>query len=55
MTKLSKKDILDYINSNLYDENLICKKTILNEIIELFDIVSVNKNQNQIISEKYLI
>jgi len=55
MTKLSKKDILDYIKNNLYDDNLICKQTLSKEIIELFDIVSVNKNKNQILSEKYLI
>lgn len=55
---INKKDILDYININYPDtlNNInLFKKTIINEIINVFNIISDNKNDIQLKAEKYFI
>jgi putative phage-type endonuclease len=55
---IQKEDIIDYINSNYKDAlyNLhLYKKSILEDLIDLFNNVSDNKNDIQINAEKYFI
>ena len=53
-----KQDILDYINNNYSDCLLnisLFKNTIKDDIIEIFDTLNAQKNQHQILAEKYFI
>ena len=57
---ISKQDILDYINNNyssVVGNIHIYENEIINELINLCNDVNgtQNKNDNQLISEKYLI
>jgi len=55
---INKKDILDYINNNYPDtlDNIhLFKKTIIIDIINVFNIISDNKNHIQLKAEKYFI
>ena len=55
---INKKDILDYINNNYPDtlDNIhLFKKTIIIDIINVFNIISDNKNPIQLKAEKYFI
>jgi putative phage-type endonuclease len=58
MTMVTKEDILDYINNNYYETiyNIhLFKKSITNELINLFNNISNNSNNLQHNSQKYFI
>ena len=58
MTMMKKEDIIEYIDSNYKDAlyNLhLYKKPILEELLNLFNSISEDKNDIQINAEKYFI
>ena len=55
---VTKEDLLDYINNNYYETiyNIhLFKKSITNELINLFNNISNNSNNLQHNSQKYFI